>query len=63
MTRMLMREADAKETVIISEPSPRNLLRPLPLGAEVRAGASLVKSIMGKRVIVYFQVKPHFSEI
>lgn len=63
MTGMLMRAAGATETGIISEPSPSDLLGPVSLGAEVRAGASLVESIMGKRVTVSFQVKIRFSEI
>lgn len=63
MTRLLMRRAGANETGIISEPSPRDLLGPAALGAEIRADASLMESMMGKRVIVFFQMKVYFSEI
>lgn len=63
MTGLLMRGAGAAETGIIPESSPRELLGPVALGAEVRTGASLVERIMGKRVLVSFQVKMQFSEI
>lgn len=63
MTRLLMRGAVASETGIISGLSPRDLFGPVALGAEIRAGASLMESVIGKRVIASFQVKVHFSEI
>lgn len=44
------------------EPSLSDHWGPVALGAEVRAGASLVGSIMERRVIVSLQAKVHLSE-
>ena len=63
VTRLLVRGPGDPETSITLEPSSRDLSGTVSLGAEVKADGSLMERIMGKRVIVSFRAKIHFSEI
>ena len=61
--RLLMRGRVDNETSLTLEPSPRDLSGTVSLGAEVKADASLMERIMGKRVNVSFWAKVSFSDI
>ena len=61
---LLMRGPGDSETSVTLEPSPRDLSGAVSLGAEVKADASLMERIMGKRVNnVSFWTKVSFSDI
>lgn len=61
--RLLMRGPGDSETSVTLEPSPGDLSGAVSLGAEVKADASLMERIMGKRVNVSFWAKVSFSDI
>ena len=60
---LLMRGPGNSETSVTLEPSARGLSGAVSLGAEVKADASLMERIMGKRVNVPFWAKVSFSGI
>lgn len=53
MPKLLLIVAGITETSIIFESPPRDLSKSIALGTEVRADASLMESIMGKRENIF----------